>query len=237
MSRQSITKGSPLYRSLNHEVGVSYHVVFIPKYRKKAIYAAPFWQMAAPISGARAVPAGLMVNHLMLSIPPVLGGGCDRLHQGEECVHIGDEATSCPRWSRRSERTLERGFLTAPQLRFEQGLVAAQRPRSTAELTKARLPGDLLHAFRWPIYQSLNGPQPKETWRLEIAGTWISDAACASCGDSPRAPSTPSRAAASATPALKPNELCLSLRSHARICRCEARSCWSRWSAALRRFC
>ena len=42
MSRQSITKGSPhdeLSQSKPHEWACQYHVVFIPKYRKKAIYA------------------------------------------------------------------------------------------------------------------------------------------------------------------------------------------------------
>ena len=83
------------YRSLNHtKWACQYHVVFIPKYRKKAIYAdlrrylGDVLRRLAQRRESEVEEGHLMVDHvhLMLSIPPeVLGGGCDRLHQGEEC--------------------------------------------------------------------------------------------------------------------------------------------------------
>ena len=79
------------YRSLNHtKWACQYHVVFIPKYRKKAIYAdlrrylGDVLRRLAQRRESEVEEGHLMVDHvhLMLSIH---GGGCDRLHQGEEC--------------------------------------------------------------------------------------------------------------------------------------------------------
>ena len=81
MSRQSITKGVLMtsYRSLNHtKWACQYHVVFIPKYRKKAIYAdlrrylGDVLRRLAQRRESEVEEGHLMVDHvhLMLSIPP-----------------------------------------------------------------------------------------------------------------------------------------------------------------------
>ena len=122
------------YRSLNHtKWACQYHVVFIPKYRKKAIYAdlrrylGDVLRRLAQRRESEVEEGHLMVDHvhLMLSIPPkysvadVIG-----YIKGKSAIHIARnfagrprnfvgrtfelEATSCPRWggmSRRSERT------------------------------------------------------------------------------------------------------------------------------------
>ena len=120
------------YRSLNHtKWACQYHVVFIPKYRKKAIYAdlrrylGDVLRRLAQRRESEVEEGHLMVDHvhLMLSIPPkysvadVIGyikGKSAMLEtsRGGRAISWGStfelEATSCPRWggmSRRSERT------------------------------------------------------------------------------------------------------------------------------------
>ena len=81
MSRQSITKGSPMtdYRSLSHtKWECKYHVVFIPKYRKKAIYGAlrrrlgDVLRTLAEQKESRIEEGHLMPDHvhMMIAIPP-----------------------------------------------------------------------------------------------------------------------------------------------------------------------
>ena len=123
------------YRSLNHtKWACQYHVVFIPKYRKKVIYTelrrylGDVLRRLAQRRESEVEEGHLMIDHvhLMLSIPPeVLGGGRDRLYQGQErdshcpelcgpaaefrrATLLGPADTSCPRWvetNRRFERT------------------------------------------------------------------------------------------------------------------------------------
>ena len=81
MSRQSITKGSPMsdYRSLSHtKWDCKYHVVFIPKYRKKRIfggirrYLGDVLRRLAEQRESRIEEGHLMPDHvhMMISIPP-----------------------------------------------------------------------------------------------------------------------------------------------------------------------
>ena len=82
------------YRSLNHSKwACQYHVVFIPKYRKKAIYGSlrrHLGQVLRELARQREsdVEEGHLLAdhvHMMVSIPPeVLGGAGDRVHQGQE---------------------------------------------------------------------------------------------------------------------------------------------------------
>jgi len=81
VSRQSITKGSPMtdYSSLNHtKWECKYHVVFIPKYRKKRIFGAirrhlgDVLRRLAEQRESRIEEGHLMPDHvhIMISIPP-----------------------------------------------------------------------------------------------------------------------------------------------------------------------
>jgi len=81
VSRQSITKGSPMsdYRSLSHtKWDCKYHVVFIPKYRKKRIfggirrYLGDVLRRLAEQRESRIEEGHLMPDHvhMMISIPP-----------------------------------------------------------------------------------------------------------------------------------------------------------------------
>ena len=122
------------YRSLNHTRWTcQYHVVFIPKYRKKVIYGelrrhlGEVLRRLAQRRESEVEEGHLLVDHvhLMLSIPPkysvaqVIG-----YIKGKSAIHIarhfagrprnfvgstfGPGGTSCPRWgetSRRFERT------------------------------------------------------------------------------------------------------------------------------------
>ena len=103
MSRQSITKGSPMsdYRSLSHtKWDCKYHVVFIPKYRKKRIFGAIRKRLGAVFRGlaeqreSRIEEGHLMPDHvhMMISIPPkysvaqVIG-----YIKGKSAIHIARE--------------------------------------------------------------------------------------------------------------------------------------------------
>ena len=103
MSRQSITKGSPMsdYRSLSHtKWDCKYHVVFIPKYRKKAIfgrvrrYLGEILRRLAEHRESRIEEGHLMPDHvhMMISIPPkysvsqVIG-----YIKGKSAIHIARE--------------------------------------------------------------------------------------------------------------------------------------------------
>ena len=81
MSRQSITKGSRLlsYRSLQHtKWECKYHIVFIPKYRRKAIYGqlrrelGEVLRRLARQRESEIEEGHLQVDHvhMMISIPP-----------------------------------------------------------------------------------------------------------------------------------------------------------------------
>ena len=82
------------YRSLSHTKWTcQYHVVFIPKYRKKVIYGelrrdlGEVLRRLAQQRESEVEEGHLMVDHvhIMLSIPPkVLGRAGDRVYQGEE---------------------------------------------------------------------------------------------------------------------------------------------------------
>ena len=103
MSRQSITKGSPMsdYRSLSHtKWDCKYHVVFIPKYRKKRIFGAIRRRLGDVFRGlaeqreSRIEEGHLMPDHvhMMISIPPkysvaqVIG-----YIKGKSAIHIARE--------------------------------------------------------------------------------------------------------------------------------------------------
>ena len=118
------------YRSLSHTKWTcQYHVVFIPKYRKKVIYGElrrDLWEVLRRLAQQREseVEEGhLMVDHvhIMLSIPPkysvaqVIG-----YIKGKSAIHIarhyaggratssgntsGPGGTSCPRWAETNKR-------------------------------------------------------------------------------------------------------------------------------------
>ena len=82
------------YRSLNHtKWHCQYHVVFIPKYRKKAMYGGVRQQLGEVLRQLARhresqVEEGHLLPdhvHMLVSIPPeVLGGAGDRVSQGEE---------------------------------------------------------------------------------------------------------------------------------------------------------
>ena len=87
------------YRSLNHtKWACQYHVVFIPKYRKKAIYAD--LRRLAQRRESEVEEGHLMVDHvhLMLSIPPkysvadVIG-----YIKGKSAIHIARNFAGRPR--------------------------------------------------------------------------------------------------------------------------------------------
>ena len=103
MSRQSITKGSPMsdYRSLSHtKWDCKYHVVFIPKYRKKRIFGAIRRRLGAVFRSlaeqreSRIEEGHLLPDHvhIMISIPPkysvaqVIG-----YIKGKSAIHIARE--------------------------------------------------------------------------------------------------------------------------------------------------
>ena len=118
------------YRSLNHSKwACQYHVVFIPKYRKKAIYGSlrrHLGQVLRELARQREsdVEEGHLLAdhvHMMVSIPPkysvaqVIGYIKARARStslgsvpGGRAVLSGStsglEATSCPRWVGMSER-------------------------------------------------------------------------------------------------------------------------------------
>jgi len=71
-----------------------YHGVCIPKYRRKALYkelrqhlGEVLWDLASQ-KACRVEEGHLLPDHvhMLLSIPPICGGPCRRLHEGE----IGD---------------------------------------------------------------------------------------------------------------------------------------------------
>ena len=103
MSRQSITKGSPMsdYRSLSHtKWDCKYHVVFIPKYRKKRIFGSIRRRLGAVFRSlaeqreSRIEEGHLLPDHvhIMISIPPkysvaqVIG-----YIKGKSAIHIARE--------------------------------------------------------------------------------------------------------------------------------------------------
>jgi len=103
VSRQSITKGSPMtdYGSLRHtKWECKYHVVFIPKYRKKRIfggirrYLGQVLRKLAEQRESRIEEGHLMPDHvhIMISIPPkysvaqVIG-----YIKGKSAIHIARE--------------------------------------------------------------------------------------------------------------------------------------------------
>ncbi len=112
------------YRSLNHSKwACQYHVVFIPKYRKKAIYGelrrylGEVLRRLARQRESEVEEGHLMADHvhMLLSIPPkyavaqVIGyiKGKSAIHIAREFAgrsrsfvgqHFGPAATSCPRW-------------------------------------------------------------------------------------------------------------------------------------------
>ena len=103
VSRQSITKGSPMtdYSSLNHtRWDCKYHVVFIPKYRKKRIFGkirrhlGEILRKLAQQRESRIEEGHLMPDHvhMMISIPPkysvaqVIG-----FIKGKSAIHIARE--------------------------------------------------------------------------------------------------------------------------------------------------
>ncbi len=118
------------YRSLNHTRWTcQYHVVFIPKYRKKVIYGELRPQLGevlrrlAQRRESEAEEGHLMVDHvhLMLSIPPkysvapVVGYIRGRVRATSPGTSLGGSAissgstfgpggTSCPRWVETSRR-------------------------------------------------------------------------------------------------------------------------------------
>ena len=103
MSRQSITKGSPMtdYGSLSHtKWECKYHVVFIPKYRKKRIFGGirrnlgQVLRKLAEQRESRIEEGHLLPDHvhIMISIPPkysvaqVIG-----YIKGKSAIHIARE--------------------------------------------------------------------------------------------------------------------------------------------------
>ena len=109
VSRQSTTKRSSYddLRSLNHtKWACQYHVVFIPKYRKKAIseelrqYLGDVFRRLAERRESEVEEGHLMVDHvhMMLSIPPkysvaqVIG-----YLKGKSAIHIVREFAGRPR--------------------------------------------------------------------------------------------------------------------------------------------
>ena len=124
------------YRSLNHtKWRCQYHVVFIPKYRKKVIYGelrrylGEVLRRLAQQRESEVEEGHLLVDHvhIMLSIPPkylvaqVIGyiKGKSAIHIARHFAgrprnfvgqHFWARGTSCPRWvetSRRFERISE----------------------------------------------------------------------------------------------------------------------------------
>lgn len=101
MSRPSITEGRtplPKYQSLNHSsYECKYHVVFIPKYRKKTLYSelrrhlGEVFRKLAEQKESRVEEGHLMSDHvhILLSIPPkyavahVIG-----FMKGKSAIHI-----------------------------------------------------------------------------------------------------------------------------------------------------
>ena len=99
MSRQSITKGSPMsdYRSLSHtKWDCKYHVVFIPKYRKKKIFGAirkrlgAVFRRLAEQRESRIEEGHLMPDHvhMMISIPPKYAVSQVGYIKGKSAIHI-----------------------------------------------------------------------------------------------------------------------------------------------------
>ena len=112
------------YRSLNHSKwACQYHVVFIPKYRKKALYGelrrylGELFRRLAQQRESEVEEGHLLADHvhMMLSIPPkyavaqVIGyiKGKSAIHIAREFAgrsrsfvgqHFWAAATSCPRW-------------------------------------------------------------------------------------------------------------------------------------------
>ena len=103
MSRQSITKGSPMtdYKSLCHtKWECKYHIVFIPKYRKKRIFGGirrhlgDVLRRLAEQRESRIEEGHLMPDHvhMLISIPPkysvaqVVG-----YIKGKSAIHIARE--------------------------------------------------------------------------------------------------------------------------------------------------
>ena len=77
------------YRSLNHTRSCQYHVVFIPKYRKKVIYGElrrHLGEVLRRLAQRREseVEEGHLLSITCSDPAEVLGGAGDRLHQGEE---------------------------------------------------------------------------------------------------------------------------------------------------------
>ena len=109
VSRSSITQGSPhdeLSQSKPHEMACQYHVVFIPKYRKKAIcgelrqYLGEVLRRLAQQRESDVEEGHLMADHvhILLSIPPkhsvaqVIG-----YIKGKSAIHIAREYAGRPR--------------------------------------------------------------------------------------------------------------------------------------------
>ena len=88
------------YRSLNHSKwACQYHVVFIPKYRKKAIYGSLRRHLGGVLRElARQRESEVEEGHLGRPRPhdgvdsaEVLGGAGDRGHEGKSAIHIARE--------------------------------------------------------------------------------------------------------------------------------------------------
>ena len=97
------------YRSLNHtKWECQYHVVFIPKYRRKAMYGGlrhhlgEVLRRLAEQRESRVEEGHLLADHTWVSIPPKYSVG-DWVYQGEKSIHIAREFAGRPRthfWAR-----------------------------------------------------------------------------------------------------------------------------------------
>jgi putative transposase len=145
VSRQSITKGESSvsnYRSLNHtKWACQYHVVFIPKYRKKVIYGelrrylGEVLRRLAQHRESDVEEGHLMPDHvhMLVSIPPkysvaqVIG-----YIKGKSAIHIAREFAGRPR-NFVGQRFWARGYFVSTVGRDEQAIRSYIREQELAD--------------------------------------------------------------------------------------------------------
>jgi putative transposase len=145
VSRQSITKGESSvsnYRSLNHtKWACQYHVVFIPKYRKKVIYGelrrylGEVLRRLAQHRESDVEEGHLMPDHvhMLVSMPPkysvaqVIG-----YIKGKSAIHIAREFAGRPR-NFVGQRFWARGYFVSTVGRDEQAIRSYIREQELAD--------------------------------------------------------------------------------------------------------
>ncbi len=112
------------YQSLNHtKWDCKYHVVFIPKRRKKQIYGSlrkylgEMFHELARQKESRIVEGHLCSDHvhMCVSIPPKFAVECGRISQGQECD------LDCEEFHSEKAKLCRRKLLGSRILRFNRG--------------------------------------------------------------------------------------------------------------------